>query len=77
MGHEQGGTVVGKGDGVEMQHPASVLGKVGGLWEERGCIIAAARGSSGLTGPRGATSTYPGMDRPRPGHFSASAMATL
>lgn len=34
MGDEQGSTVVGKGDGVEMQHPASILGKVSGLWEE-------------------------------------------
>lgn len=72
MGHEQGSTVAGK-DGVEMQHPAGVLGKVSGLWEECGSIIPAALGSSGLTGPRGTTSTYPQMDRPRPEHFSATA----
>lgn len=77
MGHEQGSIVVGKGDGVEIQHPASVLGKVGGLWEEYGSIIPAALGSSGLTGPSGTTSTCPWMDRPRPGRFSATAMAAF
>lgn len=77
MGHEQGSTVIGKGDGVEMQHPDSVLGKGGELWEECGNIIPAALGSSGLTGPRGTTSTYPGMDRPRPRHFTSTAMAAF
>lgn len=77
MGHEQGSIVVGKGDGVEIQHPASVLGKVGGLWEECGSIIPAGLGSSGLTGPSGTTSTCPWMDRPRPGRFSATAMAAF
>lgn len=77
MGHEQGSTVVGEGDGVEIQHPASILGKFGGLWEECGSIVPAALGSSGLTGPSGTTSTCPWMDRPRPERFSATAMAAF
>lgn len=77
MGHAQGSTVVGKRDGVEMQHPNRVLGNIGELREECGSLIPAALGSSGLTGPSGTTSTYPQMDRPRPERFSATAMATF
>lgn len=77
MGHKQGSTVVGKSDRVEMQHPASVLGKIGGLWEECGSIIPAALGFSGLIGPSGTTNTYPWMGRPRLEHFSATAMAAF